>query len=80
MAAGAGELVDHGQWAFGGSELSLVSDGDSATCSSGDRLVISGLETADGGTDFLRGSVDQNTCGGAWASTTDGWFVIPDAR
>lgn len=79
VAAGAGELVDTGQWTLDGSELSLVSGADSPTCGGGDRLVLSRMEHINSGTDMIRGSIDQNTCGGAWTSP-EGWFLVPDAR
>ena len=71
------ETVDHGQWTLGDdrSRLNLVSAGDSPTCAEGDRLVLTGLELVDPGTSSIRGTVEQNTCGGAWTPTS--WILLP---
>ncbi len=75
VAAGTGEQVDYGEWALQGSKLTLTSWPDSVECSSGDRLVLGGVEVGDFGTPLLRGTVRENTCGAAW--TPDRWVLIP---
>jgi hypothetical protein len=78
VATGSGEVVDRGRWALGDSrsQLSLVSADDSPTCTQGDRLVIGGLEHFKPGTIAMRGSVEQNTCAGAWAHEV--WLLVPN--
>ena len=78
MAAGSGEVVDSGQWAVTDArELQLISGSDSPTCEAGDRLVLGQLAYNDpGAADFMRGTTEQNTCGGAW-TPADGWYRLP---
>jgi len=77
IAAGSGEEVDRGRWTLSSSpsRLSLVSSSDSPTCDQGDRFVLGGVEQVDPGTTGMGGTVEQNTCGGAWAATN--WILIP---
>ena len=75
VAAGTGEQVDYGEWALQGSKLTLTSWPDSVECSSGDRLVLGGVEVGDSGTALLRATVRENTCGAAW--TPERWVLIP---
>jgi hypothetical protein len=76
VADESAEVVDSGQWSTRGSQLSLTSSAASGECTNGDRLTWGGLELANPGTSVMRGSVEQNTCGGAWASTV--WILLPD--
>ncbi len=71
------ETVDQGAWTWGNSGLTLTSSADSALCRSGDRYVLGGVEQAFVGTTLIRGTVEENTCGGGW--TPDRWIRIPDA-
>ncbi len=77
VAEESGDVVDRGRWGFDGSasRLTLVSAAGSPTCDQGDRVVLGGVEHADPGTLMMRGSVEQNTCGGAWAPAA--WILIP---
>ena len=59
-----------------GSDLTLTSSADSAQCSEGDRLVLGGTGLADAGNTAFQGTVEQNTCGGAW--TPASWMLIPN--
>jgi hypothetical protein len=76
VADESGEAVDSGQWSKRGSQLSLTSSTASGECTNGDRLTWGGLELANPGTSVMRGSVEQNTCGAAWASKV--WILLPD--
>ncbi|MDQ1599620.1 MAG: hypothetical protein QOD68_1094, partial [Actinomycetota bacterium] len=77
VAAEPGEPIDRGQWSLrGGSELTLTSSADSATCGDGDRLVLGAVEQDFGtGTRALRWSVRENTCGATWVPAA--WILIP---
>jgi hypothetical protein len=75
VLAGTGEVVDRGQWSRQGSTLTLTSSGSSPSCSAGDRLALGGLEYANLGTPFVRGTVEENGCDGAWAEKT--WIMLP---
>jgi hypothetical protein len=77
VAEESGAVVDRGRWAFddSASRLDLVSAGSSPTCEQGDRVVLGGVEQADPNTLVMRGSPEQNTCGGAWA--TAAWILLP---
>jgi hypothetical protein len=68
-------VVDRGRWTFdsAASRLDLVSAADSPTCHRGDRLVLVGLQHVPWSTN-LRSAVQQNDCGGAWASA--GWIRL----
>jgi hypothetical protein len=75
LAAESGDVVDRGRWSQRGAELTLTSSAASRTCSGGDRLVLGNLEQVHPGTTVMRGTVEQNACGGAWATKT--WVLIP---
>jgi hypothetical protein len=69
-------VVDRGRWTFdsAASRLDLVSAGDSPTCDQGDRLVLVGLQQPDDWSSSMRSTVQQDDCGGAWASV--GWIRL----
>lgn len=71
------EVIDYGEWSFGGSGLSLTSSAGSALCRRGDQFILAGVEQATPGTTLIRGNVETNACGGGW--TPDRWIRIPDA-
>lgn len=77
VATGSGEVVDRGRWTLSADrQLRLVSGSDSPTCADGSRLVLDRLAHSDpGASGFLRGTLAQNTCGGAWTPTA--WFLLP---
>ena len=77
VADESGEPIDRGQWSLRASDLTLTSSAASVECSEGDRLVLGGVEHVNLNTPNIRGTVEQNTCGGAWASST--WWLIPNA-
>ncbi len=71
----SGEAIDRGRWLGRGSELTLTSSTESAECAKGDRLVLSGLELLVDRTTAMRGTLEQNACGGEWASSV--WMLLP---
>jgi hypothetical protein len=71
------ELVDNGLWRLRGSRLELFSRTESPQCEEGDFLVFGDFEYINAETTLLRGTVDQNDCGGGWTPTS--WILIPDA-
>jgi hypothetical protein len=75
VADDSGDVVDRGQWSLQASELTLASSADSDACSEGDRLVLGGVEELPGHSFGLRGTLQQNACGGAW--TPDAWILLP---
>ena len=77
VADDSGDAVDRGRWSLdrSASRLTLVSAGSSPSCDQGDRLVLGGVEQTDPGTLNMRGTVEQNTCGGAWADAA--WLMLP---
>jgi hypothetical protein len=77
VADDSAEVVDNGRWRFRGSGLELFSRTESPQCEEGDFLVLGNLEYSNPGTTLLRGTVDQNDCGGGW--TPASWIRIPDA-
>ena len=77
VADESGEPIDRGQWTLQASDLTLTSSAASAECTEGDRLVLGGVEQVNLNTPNLRGTVEQNTCGGAW--TPSAWWLIPHA-
>ena len=77
VADESGEPIDRGQWSLRASDLTLTSSAASTECSEGDRLVLGGVEQVDLDTPTMRGTVEQNTCGGAW--TPSAWWLIPHA-
>ena len=77
VADESGEPVDRGQWTLQASDLTLTSSAASAECTEGDRLVLGGVEQVNLNTPNMRGTVEQNTCGGAW--TPSAWWLIPNA-
>ena len=76
VLAEAGTTVDRGHWSLQGSDLTLTSGAGSADCSRGDKLVLRSVEEVNPGTNVFRGTVAQNTCGGAWTPTE--WILIPN--
>lgn len=69
--------VDHGSWSYVDGDLVLTSDKSSSECDAGDRLVLSGVQWVNPGTDAIRGRTTQNACGVPW--TPAAWFLIPDS-
>ena len=76
VLADTGTTVDRGQWSLRGSDLTFTSGTGSAQCSKGDKLVLHSVEEVNPGTNIFRGTVAQNTCGGAW--TPSEWILIPN--
>lgn len=70
------EPVDQGQWALRAADLVLTSSAASTECSEGDKLVLGDVAYGSGGM-AIRGSVQQNTCGGAW--TPKAWILVPNS-
>jgi hypothetical protein len=77
VADDSADVVDNGLWRLRGSRLEFFSRTESPQCEEGDFLVLGNLEGSKPGTSLLRGTVDQNDCGGGW--TPDAWVLIPDA-
>ena len=77
VADDSGDVVDNGRWRLRESRLELFSRTESPQCEEGDFLVLGNLEYTNAETTLLRGTVDQNDCGGGWTPTT--WLQIPDA-
>ncbi len=75
VAGNSGALVDHGEWSTSGPELTLTSSGRWGDCGEGDRLVMRGVELVVLPPSVMRGTVDQNSCGGEW--TPAAWVLIP---
>jgi len=75
VADESGEPIDRGRWSLRGSDLTLTSSADSAECSKGDRLVLGAVEFVDPGTTAIRSTVQESTCGAAWATAV--WILIP---
>lgn len=77
VAAASGDVVDYGRWTFDASrsQLGLVSSGNSQMCDVGDLLVLGELGYVDSFPGAFRGTVEQNTCGGAW--TPEVWILLP---
>lgn len=71
------DVVDNGRWRFRSSTLELFSRDESPQCKEGDWLKLGNLEQVNPGTTMIRGTVDQNDCGGAWTPAT--WMRMPDA-
>ena len=69
------EPVDRGGWTLRGSDLTLTSWPESPTCNEGDQLVLGAVEYVDPGTSAMRSTVQENTCGVAWADAE--WILIP---
>jgi hypothetical protein len=76
VADDSADVVDNGLWRLRESRLELFSRTESPQCEEGDFLVLRNLEYA-GSATLLRGTVDQNDCGGGW--TPASWIHIPDA-
>jgi hypothetical protein len=72
-----GEFVDQGRWRTRGEELTMTSAPSAGDCTEGDELVLGDIEYFGYRPVVLRGTVRQNDCGGAWASTA--WWMLPDA-
>ena len=70
------DVVDNGRWRFRDSALELFSRTESPQCDEGDFLVLGNLEQVTPGTTMVRGTVEQNDCGGGWTPQT--WIRIPD--
>jgi hypothetical protein len=77
VADGTGDPIDQGEWTMRGSDLTLASSADSASCSKGDQLVWRGLEMVDDHPN-LRATAKANPCGVPWASKA--WIWVPDVR
>jgi hypothetical protein len=78
VAGPTGAVADTGQWTLSGErpQLTLVSAVGSPDCDGGDRLVLRNVGQIDpGGTTGMRGTVQQNACGGAWTPKT--WALFP---
>jgi hypothetical protein len=75
VADGTGEVVDQCSWTYADGSLALTSSADSATCLEGDRVVLGRLAAVNPGTPMLRGSLEQNSCGAAWANVA--WWLVP---
>jgi hypothetical protein len=74
VAAEAGERVDRGRWSQRSSDFTLAGSAG-GECSQGNRFVLGNLETLPlGGARNLRGTVQRNDCGPAWAM--DGWIRL----
>ena len=76
VVAGSGTQVDRGVWSLKGRDLTLTSSADSAQCSQGDKLALRKVQEVNPGTNVFRGTLAQNTCGGAW--TPSEWIMIPN--
>jgi hypothetical protein len=76
VADESGERVDGGRWSLRSSELTLASSAGSSECSQGNLLVLGNLETLSvgGDTPNIRGTVQRDDCGAAWA--VDGWIRL----
>ena len=75
IADNSAQVVDQGQWSLRNAVLTLTSGAGSPDCSAGQRYVLGSLQWADFGTGSIRGTVQQNACGGAW--TPAAWLQIP---
>lgn len=76
VAAESGDVVDRGSWTVTDRRLQLVSSADSPSCGAGDRFVLGPLTHSDpGDSEFIRGRIVEQTCGGAWAR--DAWYLLP---
>jgi hypothetical protein len=76
VADDSAEVVDNGRWRLRESRLEFFSRTESPQCEEGDFLILGNLEWSNAVTPFLRGTVDQNDCGGGW--TPASWIQIPD--
>jgi hypothetical protein len=70
------DAVDQGEWSRQGSDLVLTSSARSTECSNGDRFVLGNVQWVNVGTDVIKGTVEENSCNGAW--TPKAWFLIPN--
>lgn len=77
VADASAEPIDRGNWSLRGSDLTLTSAAGSARCSAGDTLVLGAAQSVTFSTLGLRGTVRQNTCGGAWTPVS--WLLLPNA-
>ncbi len=77
VADESGEVVDNGAWRIRRAALELFSRTESPQCEEGNMLILGNVEYIGDGARLLRGTVDQNDCGGDW--TPAGWLQIPDA-
>lgn len=77
IADSSGEPIDSGQWSLRDARLTLTSSAVSTTCSEGAQFALGSVEGIAAGTRTFRGTVAENTCGGAWTPPT--WFLIPNA-
>jgi hypothetical protein len=75
VVAGSGDVVDRGHWSRQARTLTLTSSGASPSCAAGDRLVLAAMKYANTGAPSVRGTVEENGCGGAWATTV--WILLP---
>lgn len=76
VVGGTADVVDNGVWRFRHSNLELFSRTESPQCEEGDWFILGGLQRALPGTTVIRGTVEQNDCGGRWSS--DRWIRMPD--
>lgn len=78
LVDGSAKPIDHGQWSYRNARLALTSSADSVECSKGDQVVVRDVEQVNPGTGTvgMQWTVEQNTCGGAWAAKE--WFRVPD--
>jgi hypothetical protein len=76
VAGGSAEVVDNGYWRFRRSALELFSRVESPRCDEGDWLILGGVQAIFPGTTVIRGTVEQNDCGGRW--TPERWIRMPD--
>lgn len=77
VADESGDVVDNGAWRVRRSALELFSRTESPQCEEGNMLILGNLEYSNAEATLLRGTVDQNDCGGGW--TPASWLRIPDA-
>ena len=81
VAAASGDVVDTGRWTVDSSlsRLQLLSTTESPGCDAGERLVLGELRYVNShSTATFRGTVEENTCGGAW--TPAAWILLPHER
>ncbi|HVE62248.1 MAG TPA: hypothetical protein VNB94_00400 [Mycobacteriales bacterium] len=76
IADESADPIDTGQWSVSGADLTLTSSARSNRCSVGDRYVLGTVEWNKPGTRAFRGTVKQNTCGGAWTPAV--WILAPN--
>ena len=75
IADDSAEPIDQGRWSLRGADLTLTSSAQSVACEANDRLTLVGMQWVNPGTIALRGTLRENTCGGAWTPAT--WILLP---